>query len=145
MPTNSIIDNVEVINDHGKRGSQYQGYRFNMRKRGEYIIVKMDNRQNCCEDWSIFSNVVGDNFSSFIGREIISIEYKPNDKKKSDNKEMNRALLKIVTLDNASNKKRTIKIVLENEHNGYYAHEYIVHWNLTILGEKIESNNIESL
>jgi hypothetical protein len=128
----SIIEDIEVF-----RGKpyKYDGYKFYLSK-DRYIIVKMCNQQNCCENWSIASTVSDAHILDFIGSKIQNIEMSEK-QSEVDYESLNESFVTITT------NKGVISIVMSNAHNGYYAHEFIVNYKCILRGKNTQLEIID--
>jgi hypothetical protein len=104
-----IITKIETI----KNNVQWDGYKIEMSDDSKNIICKIDNRQDCCEVFGIFSPDSKD-FDKFIGAKYLSVNFKVIH---PDNDLMNEFVVTIHT------NKGDIKLILYNQHEGYYPHD----------------------
>ena len=105
------IERINVI--RGKY--EWSGYTFIMSDPSKNITCKISNSQNCCERFGIYTKC---KLEEFIGAEYYSVNItrNVNNGKYSD-------LFSSVEVSIRTN-IGTILIILYNEHNGYYPHDF---------------------
>lgn len=107
-----------------------EGWRISM---GGYVIETTEQKiellimedQLCCEDWGYITSE--DDFSDFIGAEILSIKNVDSALKVTEATLSNH----YVEVDNCifinvETTKGTLQFTLYNQHNGYYSHKYMI-------------------
>ena len=116
----------------GVDGIGWIGYKVVMSDASKNIICKMNNYQQCYEDFDVVINPRLVPPSDFIGAEYYSVEVKDDDVNKyNDESYFNRAIIVIIRTN-----KGILTILLYNEHNGYYNHEIYIK---TEKGEELTS------
>jgi hypothetical protein len=108
----------------------YDGYGITFDNNNDkYIKFKICNGQKCCERWKIWSKS-DDNLQEFIGAEIKNIQYTTiiNDALNCIRSDYDVITLKLTIETN----KGELILMMYNSHNGYYSHECIIDYNLTI-------------
>jgi hypothetical protein len=156
----SIITDIEINRkDLSNNASfRFDGYKFTINNnKKEFINIKMENEQDCYEEWYISSKYQDDQMKKFIGAEIIDISYiiqkniidegerfikvfitladagtEEASSKRSKTSKRKTKSKKNKTFKTSKISKNIIPIELYNQHNGYYPHECILSWNLYI-------------
>ena len=105
------IERIDVI--RGKY--EWSGYTFIMSDSSKNITCKISNSQNCCERFGIYTKC---KLEEFIGAEYYSVNITRN-----VNNEKYSNLFASVEVSICTN-IGTILIILYNEHNGYYPHDF---------------------
>jgi hypothetical protein len=118
----TIIQNILSINNK----YEWQGYEFKMSDKSKNITCKISNSANCCERFGVYTNC---NLSDFIGAEYQSVNI--TTRAKTDEYDY----MRIVDVTIQTNLGEIV-IILYNDHNGYYPHDFFTQ---TEYGIKIES------
>ena len=101
--------------------SNYDGYIVKTEK--QEIKLGIYNSQCCCEQWGYFMS--NDDFSNFIGSNLISVEITDTCLNNSvlEKEEINEGECMFVNINTS---KGLLQFVAYNSHNGYYGHDAIV-------------------
>jgi hypothetical protein len=127
----SIILSIEKYED--STTTFHDGYYIKISNNG-YVHVSMSNSQNCCEHWCVSALKNKQNFdkklNELIGKKIIDIKMdRPDDVDiNEDGDEASIVNIKIIL----ENDDVPFIICLYNQHNGFYAHQCLIDWNITI-------------
>lgn len=108
-----IITEIEKMED----GIRWDGYKIFMSDKNKNIVCKISNRALCCEKFGVYCK--NKNLDKFIGAEYLGVKIE-----KKENEEKYEVDGKINILIETN--KGTINILLFNEHNGYYSHDYFI-------------------
>ena len=105
------IQKIIILNN----SNQWLGYKIKMTDSSKNIICKIDNNQQCCENFGVYTE---NELNDFIGAEYYSVIVENDSLNDSDyNDNMEKIKISINT------SKGKINILFYNEHNGYYAHD----------------------
>jgi len=115
------IKEIEVLDDR----LAWTGYNFTMSDPSKNIICKISNSQKCCEHFGIHTK---NNLKDFIGSEYYSVTIEKEE-------QPNAECFTIVKVS-INTSRGVILIILYNNHNGYYRHDFYIE---TQHGLKIES------
>ena len=118
-----IIRIEETYDKVGTYNSSAEGYAIITDK--QTIKLLIDSEQSCCENFGYFMSE--DNFTDFIGSEIIDVTLTDTELKTIDMKErgvdINSSWFEGgVMFVNINTTKGLLQFVAYNEHNGYYGH-----------------------
>ena len=121
--TESSRMNDKIIEIKEFSTDKYDGFYIKTDK--QVIKFGISNGQDCCEHWgSISSN---DDFSDFIGAEILEIKTMDTDKNLNVLVDMpDDVHLESCMFINVETTADTLQFVLYNEHNGYYGHSVVI-------------------
>jgi hypothetical protein len=117
------MSTIEKINQLGKSGS-WMGYEIILSDKK--ITCKIDNEQNCCETFGAYLRL-NEKFvdindveiiNEFIGANVSNIDVGNIDKNDETDES---SICCTITTSNGQ-----IAILLYNQHNGYYEHEFII-------------------
>lgn len=102
----------------------YDGYKI-ITSKHEYLLL-INNEQSCCENWGYFS--CEDNFNSFIGKTLISVEFtdtalNKNKLKKFELEDIDKNQIQFI--DFKVDTGEVLQFAVYNEHNGYYGHSIL--------------------
>ena len=126
----SVISSIEKIYDDliGR-----EGYRIQTTNKG-YIHINISNSQNCCESW--YTNALKNKqnvdgvLDEMIGKKIVDIQ-KSDVTVDEDTGYDEFAYFVNITIT-FENDEFPLIICLYNQHNGFYRHECMLDWNVTI-------------
>lgn len=111
---------IESIIEHNTHS--WDGYKITF-VGGEHLNIKLSNGQCCCENWGVSivepNNELNES-NTWINKQInqMTIELSNND---DDNNESSLNIkVEFITNDGK------FTIILYNEHNGYYSHDYFI-------------------
>lgn len=102
--------------------AEYDGYRITTTEH-KYLIL-ISNEQNCCEDWGYM--VSEDDFDSFIGKSLVSVELTNMALDKKIVKDLYCDDDQIQFVDFKISNGTVLQFTVYNSHNGYYGHPIIV-------------------
>lgn len=108
------IQKIIILNN----SNQWLGYKIKMTDSSKNIICKIDNNQQCCENFGVYTE---NELNDFIGAEYYSVIVE-NDISKDSNYIDNMETIKI----SINTSKGKINIHFYNEHNGYYSHDVFI-------------------
>jgi len=133
--TINMITNYYFYDNNKDYGSTYDGLIINTNK-GE-IKIGIDNSQQCCENWGYELEFTPDNIICDYGSDYYEKKLQYYENQHIDKIIFN-SLNDIIVIEIYFNNKSKIIMNIFNEHNGYYAHEYLVE----VFGEEIERDFI---
>lgn len=105
------IQKITILNN----SNQWLGYKIKMTDSSKNIVCKIENGQQCCENFGVYTE---NELNDFIGAQYYSVNVE-NDIL-NDNDGMNTIKICINT------SKGKINIQFYNEHNGYYCHDVFI-------------------
>ena len=108
---------------HFNHPEYWLGYKFIMSDVSKNIVCKIENSQNCCESFGVYTKSVIDDF---IGAEYYSVDIGKICCKKSGCGDYSKTIG--VTVNTSKGK---FIILLYNEHNGYYRHSVFIRTETT--------------
>jgi hypothetical protein len=124
------IESIEVFNNI----TSYDGYKINTNQGP--VNIKIDNNQQCCEDISTFvtfnGELIPDNkLEEFLHGKLIQniILVDENTTKYRDYKHKIKITITLVGLFDNEYCIKDVVFTLENDHNGYYDHDWFVNWD----------------
>lgn len=133
----ATIVQIKQLNSH----RQWLGYDFKLSD-GRHLCVKMDNDQQCCEQFGAYLEVNGKFTNdvstelSFVGAQVQSIAVSNKEiteclyNQKNDHGE---AIIHVTM----TTSKGTLVVYLYNQHNGYYKHDYVIEIGRKIIRGKL--------
>ena len=107
------IQKITTLNNNG----HWLGYKIKMNNSSKNIICKIENGQQCCERFGVYTN---NELNNFIGAEYHSVDIGNVIFNKGDCDNM--AIIEIFINTN----RGKISIQFYNEHNGYYSHDVFI-------------------
>lgn len=96
---------------------------FNITTSEQVVFMGISNGQSCCESWGYFLS--HDDFSEFIGADLISVEVVDtalNISQVADLQDDESSIMFV----NINTSNGLLQFVAHNTHNGYYGHEALV-------------------
>lgn len=142
----TIIDSVEIFQGETNI-TGFAGYTFKTNNDG-VINIKISNHTKCCEKWSAYASVSDESLKQLLlGAEITNIyiveyPYIYTGDDEGDYWENYRDYIEIMI---ELSDRDSVKFTLKNEHNGYYAHDCVINWNISISGVLHEMNLLKRL
>ena len=118
-----------IIERYEKIDNEYcwLGYKILTNDTSKNITCKISNTQYCCETYGVFCK---NNLDDFIGAEYEKIEISEKTKEECGETETSIKIL-------IHTSKGVIEIILYNQHNGYYSHEYYINSENGVISDYI--------
>jgi len=107
------IQKITTLNNNG----HWLGYKIKMNNSSKNIICKIENNQQCCERFGVYTM---NELNNFIGAEYHSVDI--GNVVFNDGDYDNMAIIEIFINTN----RGKICIQFYNEHNGYYSHDVFI-------------------